>query len=643
MRFLIRTVLCLSCVGQLSQSSAQNSTLDSLYTALASSQTQYQKLECLNALAYQLSYLDADSAMTTAQAALILAERLNQEKAKADAHNNLGVASHIRGNFVQALAHYQSSLQLRISLADSAGIAGLQNNIASIYAVQGNYPLALENYQASLNMKLQLGNGRGAANSLNNIGNIYYYQKNFSQALKYYQEALSLENDLQNAMGQGRSLGNIGLVLLDQGNFSEAITYYKRAYQIMDSLNLECQTMYPANGLGASLFASGEIEAARGYLMEALEDGKACNDPVIISSSLETLANVELSSNHPSKAEQFLLESFDVAQKNNLKVSIKDVSWSLYNFYKGRDTQKALAFLEINRALTDSIFNDDLTAQLTRLELNYQFQQEKDSIQYAREREVYSFNAALRQRQVILIFTSVVLGLAIILLFIIYRFYQLKKKANEQLFDKNALITKSLREKELMLNEIHHRVKNNLQIVSSLLSIQSRLVRDEGAKKAIRDSQNRILSMAMVHQNLYSRGEVAEIDMAHYLNQLIKSIAHTFDENANHELQIFISPIQLPPDIAVNIGLIANELLTNVYKHAFPSGTKNALVKISLGIEGKDLIFAVEDNGIGITSHTESYGSYLMQTLANSMNGSLTFRSEIGTCFILRIPDPNGL
>lgn len=626
------------------ESVAQESLLDSLAASLKMATSNSDKIRLLNALAYELCYVNADSAIRLSEASLQLAVKENEPKGKADALNNLGIANHIRGNFPVALNQYSSSLLLRREQNDSAGVAGLLNNMASIYAVQGNYPEALENYQQSLELKLKLGNEKGAANSLNNIGNIYYYQKNYDLSLQYYERALEIENKMGNTMGQGRSLGNVGLVYLETGKLNEALQNYLRAYQKMDSLKLECQKMYPANGLGQTYYQLGKLEAAHKFLDEAYTEAVACNDPVILSSSLETLGKISVANKQYTLAERRLKESYDVAEANDLKVQVKDASKSLYEFYKSRgNIDQALSFLEINKSVTDNLLNEDLTEQLTRMEVNYQFKDEKDSLQFAREKELLSYNSEIKRRELVQMSTFFGLGLAFVLLFVIYRFYRVKQKANEQLSVKNEIISRTLQEKEMVLKEIHHRVKNNLQIVSSLLNIQSKMVKDEAAKQAIRDSQSRVHSMSLVHQNLYSSGEVGEVSANEYLEQLILSVCRSFDPEGNRQLNLQLEPVALPPDMAMNLGLISNEIITNAFKHAFPApDKKGSAISVSLVAAAEHISLSISDNGVGLENPQQSFGMQLIEALVRSIKGTLSVDSTNGTCFTIKLSQPYG-
>jgi PAS domain S-box-containing protein len=212
-----------------------------------------------------------------------------------------------------------------------------------------------------------------------------------------------------------------------------------------------------------------------------------------------------------------------------------------------------------------------------------------------------------------------------------------RKRAEEQI--RNSLV-----EKEALLKEIHHRVKNNLQIVSSLLSLQAEYVTNEKALEALRESQNRVRSMAMIHRQLYNSGDLARIDFEHYVHDLADQIFRTYSLQAGKiRLELQIDPIPLGIDKAIPCGIIVNELISNCLKHAFtdrPSG----VIRVSLRkVTGDSLELAVEDDGVGLPEEMDlgespSLGLRLVRTLAEQLRGTVDIRQGAGTSFTIRFP-----
>jgi two-component sensor histidine kinase len=206
-------------------------------------------------------------------------------------------------------------------------------------------------------------------------------------------------------------------------------------------------------------------------------------------------------------------------------------------------------------------------------------------------------------------------------------------------------IMASLREKEVLLKEIHHRVKNNLQVISSLFNLQSRLIKDAEALRALRESQNRVKSMAFVHEKLHQSKDLARIDVGGYLQLLANNLAQSFGgELRRHSvgMNILCKDISLNVDIAIPMGLIVNEIVSNCYKHAFPEG-KTGSIEISLQKLNGELELSVRDDGVGFPENidfknTESLGLQLINSLVGQIQGDIKLLKKGGTQFIIRIP-----
>lgn len=200
-------------------------------------------------------------------------------------------------------------------------------------------------------------------------------------------------------------------------------------------------------------------------------------------------------------------------------------------------------------------------------------------------------------------------------------------------------ISRSLKEKELLLKEIHHRVKNNLQVVSSLLKLQSGYVKDENSLDVLIDSQNRVRSMALVHQKLYQSKDFSEIDFNEYLRQLSGHLFNVFKAKSNDiDIHVNSGNVNLSIDLAIPCGLILNELISNSLKYAFPDGKKGRII-INLELHNeKTYHISINDNGIGFPEEinykdTKSLGLQLVNTLVGQIDGNITMENHIGTTF----------
>jgi len=199
-----------------------------------------------------------------------------------------------------------------------------------------------------------------------------------------------------------------------------------------------------------------------------------------------------------------------------------------------------------------------------------------------------------------------------------------------------------LKEKEVMLKEIHHRVKNNMQLIYSLLSLQANSITDNKVCSMLKDSSNRVKSMAMVHEKLYQSEDLANIDFRNYLQNLVESIITTY-ERQEVVFSLDIEPVAFDVNICIPCGLIVNELVSNSIKHAFPDGRIGTIkVGMNKNKEG-NYVLIVEDNGIGFPSNvdfknTSSLGLQLVNVLTIQIHGTIELSREKGTRFTITIP-----
>lgn len=199
-------------------------------------------------------------------------------------------------------------------------------------------------------------------------------------------------------------------------------------------------------------------------------------------------------------------------------------------------------------------------------------------------------------------------------------------------------LKKSLEEKDLMMKEIHHRVKNNLTIIQSLLQLQSNYITDNNALNIFRESQNRVKSMAIIHQRLYKYGDIAKIDFSDYPRTLALAIFRSYGKDANEiKLNVNVDNIKLDIDTAIPLGLILNELISNSLKHAFPEG-KSGQLTVKFHLKDDKYTLTVSDNGISIPEElnyekSDSLGLKLVYSLANQIGAEVKLDTANGTKF----------
>ncbi len=201
-------------------------------------------------------------------------------------------------------------------------------------------------------------------------------------------------------------------------------------------------------------------------------------------------------------------------------------------------------------------------------------------------------------------------------------------------------LIESVKEKEILLKEVHHRVKNNLQVISSILNLQSSYVEDEKTLEIINESQNRIRSMSYIHESLYQTKDFSSIDFHDYITNLVQNLVHSYQLfTGKTKLNLDIDKVQLILDQAIPCGLILNELVSNSLKYAYPEGTGGE-IQIEIKEESGKIKIRVEDFGLGLPEgfkieESDSLGLGLVDTLVDQIDGELILKTENGTKYLI--------
>lgn len=204
-------------------------------------------------------------------------------------------------------------------------------------------------------------------------------------------------------------------------------------------------------------------------------------------------------------------------------------------------------------------------------------------------------------------------------------------------------LKKTLDEKEMLIKEIHHRVKNNLMMISSLLNIQSRYIKDQDAKEIFQESQNRAKSMALIHQRLYQTGNVKEINFSEYLKNLTTEIMHSYNSSSLQvELKLNLDDLEIDVDRAIPLGLIVTEIIINSFKHAFSHG--KGIISVEFHKKNSLFELTVADDGIGFPEDIDfrnqgNMGLMMVNALTDQIDGSIDMERENGTKFIIEFED----
>ncbi len=333
---------------------------------------------------------------------------------------------------------------------------------------------------------------------------------------------------------------------------------------------------------------------------------------------------------------------------NSLSVT-KDIYLMLYKSDSAMGNYlSAIRHLMKHKILNDSIFNETKSRQIEELQVQYETaKKQKDIESLNNQNELQQIRVAEANKAKNITLAAVVLLLVIIGL--MFNRYLIKQRSNRKLevnqreLDQknifletlNAEQDKLLKEKEWLIREVHHRVKNNLQMVTSLLNTQTNYLQDEAAILAVKDSLRRMQVMSLIHKKLYQDENISSIGMPDYINELVRYLHESFNTGNRIVFEQTIEPLDLDVSQAIPLGLIINESIVNAIKYAFPD-EQAGKVSISLQHDGPDhLLLSISDNGIGLPAGLDivkhnSLGLDLVQGLAKQLNGSLHIENNKG-------------
>jgi len=507
---------------------------------------------------------------------------------------------------------------------------------------------------------------------MNHIDVLYSQMGNYSGASVYSFKYLKFAEERQDTLSMIIVYGAIGNNYLGLGEIEKYIEYNEKAIVFADLINLpEAQRVPALQSLGIGHYELGDYEKSLEYYQEVeriLIDNERYSEladiHLNIAISYEKLKNYEkailygedaLSQSIEDEnlyielyAQSFMVnlyqaigksnksvESFERAKQLTKLVQAGEVELELLKdgvvlFEKRKDYRQAFEVHKEYIALRDSInFKENYKVLIDEAAAHKYWQESiADSIQNSEEVKRTKLEGevilAKEQRNFYLSLAGV--GLLIIVSGIFLFGYRRAEKQRRE-------ISKRDEEKEILLKEIHHRVKNNLQVISSLLDLQTRSLDDVSAIDALKDGQNRVMAMSLIHQRLYQTDNIGNIVFNDFTNQLFTQLKLTFDAE-NVQLKTSDSTQALDIDTAIPIGLILNELITNSFKHAFTDGEAGTIsIFLTLDSDKNQFVLEYSDSGKGLPEHiqfegSKSMGLRLISRLSFQLFGEATYSDK---------------
>ncbi|WP_291868563.1 histidine kinase dimerization/phosphoacceptor domain -containing protein [Maribacter sp.] len=544
---------------------------------------------------------------------LAIAKELYEKKKNLEEKSNFLILNLLDKNYSK-LELYAKQIEIRKEKKE----LGITENVAfyDIYSNLGLHRKAMDDYFKEEKKFIAEDDFYGQAVFYNNVGSYLRLDKSTPTALSTYKKAKGFVNVYLNDVTKVKTAkqltkanhlkgiieGNIGKchVLLKQ--YEDALPYLERSVQTIQEFN---------KGKFSSDEVENTLEMAECYLqMGDLEKTTDILSNTITPSTIENiLKKNKLFASYYSKTEDYKSSAYYLSKVIRMKDSVSINQSSL--------KKQQLA----------AVVGQDLEYSKKMME------QQKQALEDSRNEMI------AKDERINIVFISLVfllLGFA----GLVYAYLRIIK-SQRLIVEQKHIIEKALVEKDSHLKEIHHRVKNNLQMVSSLLSLQTKNTRSKAAIAALEEGKSRVKAMALIHQKLYQNEDLSVIEMQGYIESLINSVQSVY-KKGGHSISITIDAegVELDIDRAIPFGLMLNELVSNSFKYAFPDDGTDGKIYIHLRKNhGQEGFFEYTDNGIGLPEDTEvraeaSMGIRLMNRLANQLQTSLnTDRTTEGVRF----------
>jgi two-component sensor histidine kinase len=500
----------------------------------------------------------------------------------------------------------------------------LYTQLGYVFERRGILDKAADYALKSLQLGKVLNDLKAQALAYSDLSNLFWKQSKFNKGVEFGLKSLKLfEARKIKDMDYDFTLYVVGNNYLGLKNYNKALDFFEQAKGIGEQYGFY-------NNLSDIYISLTDLYAYLGKHKRANETGKRAvyyadllhNNFMIMRSWLSIGKLQNLEGNYKNAI---------ASLQKCIKVATKDFGDEYYlnqayealaeAYSKLGEFDKAYLALEKYISLKDSIFTAKSDQRISLLQTEFDVALKEETIKHQ--------GIKIKQQHTLQTLISIISGLLLLMLAILFITYRKNKI-------KNTLLNKQNKEKEFLIKEIHHRVKNNLEIVSSLLALQSVKLKDAKTFSAIQESQNRVLSMSLIHQRLYQGEHLASIEMKAYLINLGEHILDSFGVDNNVSFNCEMDPLELDVDTAVPLGLIVNELLTNSLKYAFPNNKKGNII---IRLEKKDknrLFLEVLDNGVGADLEKiqgTGFGFQLVHLLTQQLNGKMEKNTSNGYHF----------
>ena len=572
----------------------------------------------------QKKYAEAERNL---EVAITLSKEIKYYKAIAAGLNNLGLVYYEQGKYAEGLDLYKQSIGIFDKIGNEKASAQVQLNLGILYKKHGLYEKSSQYLIQAVQLFEKNDQKKELASSYNSLAGINDIMGNYDESLKYHFLALEIRREIDNAKGIAGSLNNIGAIYKNINELDSALHYYQTALNLKIGINEQGLKSSSYLNIGKVYFALQKYQEAESYYLQSLDLKKAVKDHYGVVLVSNALGELYLTQKKYKKARQILLNAGEIANRiDGLKLKKENYYLLGELFNEINDYQKAMEYNRSYSNIKDSLFNKSRIRALTDMQVKYETEKKEQKIlSLNRINEIQSDLINLRTKVLYIVIFAALLFM--VLTVISYMGFTKAKKAK-------------LRIRTLM-DERHHRAKNNRQILASVLNLQSVQISDEKIREAIKAGEDRVHAISIVDRILFHNEISTQIYLNDYLVELIESlfVSYGYDECLN-DLDMHIDDILIDSHKVVSIGLIVNELVTNTLKYAFTSNPEPRLVIKLEQKKDSSLLLKMYDNGPGLPKSFElekspSFGLKLVNSLVKQLKGEIRTTSKTGLSYVI--------
>lgn len=518
------------------------------------------------------------------------------------AYKTVGFDLEFMQRFAEAEVQYFKGLDIAKAINYQKGINSIHASLAGLYSSTKDFDSALKYSLMVVDAYEKEENTHPLIRAMLTLNDTYVKTGQPEKALETVNKALALVSKLPEKYQNTETL-NVrawrAQAYRALERYDEALEDFKYSWKGMQEIYGADKTDGWKGGIGSVYYLQGKYSEAIPYLKDYVAHFKG-----------KKVYNPDELKDHYI----YLAESYKAVGKSDL----------------------AFKYLSEGKDISINALEQETEALKSELRIKYETEQKDETIS--------SQSDLIVQQQRNQLLSYIIGALLLLLLGSLFYTYRKNKKKNLQLEElnnnlevSNAQLDKRNAENELLLKEIHHRVKNNLEIVSGLLELQSAQIEDPSVQAAMLSSQNRVHSMGIIHQKLYQSEHLTSIEMRDYFVNLGDNIMNSFSPDGKVKIECDMPELVLDVDTAISVGLIANELLTNAFKYAF-EGKENGKIEITMKSDGPNndkLELNITDDGIGKTDDSPTkgtgFGTMLIDLLTRQLNGTISYKNENGT------------